>query len=629
MPVSGGSRLRGSKAAVLWFAGVWEYPALTPAGTLSLRYLPLRLHRILDAPLVNWCLVALAIFVACDLLPDPGRLDASLGDTDDATRLVQVRELMAGASWYDVVLTRLGGAEPLVSHWSRLVDLPIALLISIFSVIVDPADAETAARFVWPLVVFLPLLYLLARAAEERGGRIAALVALALAIACFSGSVQFAPGRIDHHNVQILAAVGGVLLLARAFANPRAGMLAGALLGLGVAVGYEALVFTALSLACAGLFAVVTGRGNVGIARAAVAFACVVAAAFLLTTAPAAWGTSQCDALSMNLVLLASISSAGLAVVLTAARRMPLAVRLASLAVCGGLGLALYGLAEPACLSGPFAHVDPAVIPVWLGHVSETQSVIWLWQILPITATAFLVHIGLGAVAALHIARTDRDDSARYATLAFLLSLALSLWQIKLMPYAALLAVPPLAVAISRLRGSREISAPTLQFGALAFLNQKALLVFVAVAIGASDPATQNFAEQNAATRNCLATSTVAPLGDLPPGLAVADVDLGPYIVALTGLDVLAGPYHRLDKAILATHAIHYADPADAERKLRATGAKYVVTCPALSSTKVEGTPSGTALRPALLAGRVPAFLEPLQLRAHTPLLVWRLRPPA
>ena len=54
----------------------------------------------------------------------------ALGDTDDNMRMAQVRALLAGQGWFDLRQYKLdppGGAS---IHWTRLVDLPIAGVIS-------------------------------------------------------------------------------------------------------------------------------------------------------------------------------------------------------------------------------------------------------------------------------------------------------------------------------------------------------------------------------------------------------------------------------------------------------------------------------------------------------------------
>jgi len=581
--------------------------------------------RIFNAPLTLWCVGAVVLFALGQAAADPARFGTSFFDSDDATRMVQGREFIAGAPWFDTTLARLGAPEPLVSHWSRLIDLPIAALIVAFGLVLSPPNAELAARSVWPLMLLLPLLWLTARAAEERSGRTGALIALVLAVTCFSGLAQFGPGRIDHHNALNLAAVGGILLLAQSFSAPRTGLIAGALLGAGLAVGLEALLPTVSSLAMAGLLAAWTGRGREGVSNAAALFAATLLAAFLLTTAPSQWLDVRCDALSLNLVVLAGTAAAGLSAVLRFAGRAPLWVRLCALAAAGGAGIALYGSMEPACLAGPFGQVDPAVVPIWLDHVAETQSFLWLLENLPIVAAAALVHLAAGLGAAMLVLRQDRDDGALFYTGACLVTAALSLWQLKLVPYAALLALPPLAIAIGRMRGDGHVSPATSRAAAVVLVNQWTLLGLAALLLGSSNPATERTLKLSAARGACLAAESIAPLASLPNGLVAAEVDQGPFIAALTPLRVLSAPYHRLDKAILETHAILYASPEEAKRRLFALDATYVALCAGLATTKVQGTPPADALKPSLLAGHAPAFLEPVPLAADTPLKVWRV----
>src|SRR6476646_10746960 len=74
-------------------------------------------------------LLATAFLVIATLAGPGPSLSDWLGDTDDAVRLVTVRELLGGAPWFDLTLSRIGAPEPLVSHWSRLIDAPLALLM--------------------------------------------------------------------------------------------------------------------------------------------------------------------------------------------------------------------------------------------------------------------------------------------------------------------------------------------------------------------------------------------------------------------------------------------------------------------------------------------------------------------
>src|ERR1700751_6026947 len=59
----------------------------------------------------------------------------NVGDSDDVTRLLQVREFMASGNWFDTTTMKIGGDAGMVSHWSRLIDLPLATLIRLFSLV--------------------------------------------------------------------------------------------------------------------------------------------------------------------------------------------------------------------------------------------------------------------------------------------------------------------------------------------------------------------------------------------------------------------------------------------------------------------------------------------------------------
>ncbi len=583
--------------------------------------------RLPTIPLLAWCVLGVALFAALLFWFDPTRLLTSLGDADDATRLIEVRELLAGRSWFDMTLPRFGGAYPLVSHWSRLIDLPIAVLLSAFELILPTDKAELIVRAVWPLTLLLAFVYLLARFSALRGGRAAALLSILLTVTCIFGIVQFLPGRIDHHDAMILCAVVGTLHLARSFDDPGSGWSAGFLLGLGTAVGYEAMALTAASLAAAVLFGMLPGRSLLGPSRAAVALAATLTVALAATTAPEALFVSHCDVLSINLVILSVCGAAGICVVQALEKRLSLGAKLLLLAGAGLVGLALFGLAEPACLAGPFGQVDPALFPIWLGSVSETQSMLSLGSKLPLAGGIAFIYFAAGIYCGIKLMRTDRDDGLRFQMLVLVIAIPLGIWQIKLLPYATFLPVPLLAASLARPPQSKR--TPISKRGAV--LMALATLVVVVAAsrllMSLSAPSADRMLDRLKPIRGCQATAAILPLAHLPKGLVVADVNLGPYLVALTDLNVLSAPYHRLSKSIIEAHRILHASPQEAERRLRAVGASYVVTCKGLDSTTSQGPVPADALQTLLFAGKPPAFLEPVPLAAPTPLKVWRVKP--
>lgn len=581
--------------------------------------------RLGSTTLLVWCIVAVAVVACAFFYLQPTRLTASLGDTDDATRLIEVRELIDGRSWFDNTLPRFGGAEPLQSHWSRLIDLPLAALLSAFDLVMPQAAAELAVRIVWPLALLLLMLFLLGRETDIRGGKWAALLAIALAATCVTDIVQFVPGRIDHHNAMILCSALGILPLSRSLEDPHAGWSAGLFLGLATSIGYEPLALTVASIGLAVLFALLPGRSLLGPSRAAVTLAAVLAIALAATTAPDNFFVEHCDALSMNIVALAAISAAGVCAVQALEHRLSLTAKLGLLALSGAVGLAVYGSMEPACLAGPFGQVDRELFPIWLDRVLETQSLFSAGRDTQLLAVAAVIYFIVGLYSAVRLVRSERSDTARLDLLMLSIAILLSLWQVKLLPYATYLAVPPIAVWLTR--PSETQARKPLDHRTVAVIAAGVLLaVGTAAWLTFSGKAPQSRAETVLKeTQDCAANAAIRPLADLPAGLAVADVNLGPYLVALTRLSALSAPYHRLGPAIMAAHRILHAPPDEAEALLRETGARYVITCPGLDSTRPEGAPAPDALLSLLLAGRPPAFLEPVTLAGSTPLKVWRL----
>src|SRR5690606_19446866 len=156
------------------------------------------------APLHRPVMLAFAVLAAVTAaMHFASYVDYVGADNDDVMRLVQIRDLLAGQGWFDLMQYRLGLGGGTLMHWSRLIDLPIANLVMLFSLFTSPAMAEASALFVWPLVTALPILYATALGGGVLGGAPGRLVALTLAFLFVLGINRFQPGSIDHHNVQL------------------------------------------------------------------------------------------------------------------------------------------------------------------------------------------------------------------------------------------------------------------------------------------------------------------------------------------------------------------------------------------------------------------------------------------
>ena len=109
----------------------------------------------------------------------------------------------------------------------------------------------------------------------------------------------------------------------------------------------------------------------------------------------------------------------------------------------------------------------------------------------------------------------------------------------------------------------------------------------------------------------------------LPAGLVLAELDLGPFILAETQDTVLAAPYHRMAWGIWAAHEAQDAAPEAAEAKVRALNVTYMVEC---AGNPLRVGPN--SFEASLRAGKVPGWLETLSPSGQT-LQIYRVRAPA
>ena len=356
------------------------------------------LGRLAGMPLFYWVILATGLVGVFDLWHRFARLSLDYGDLDDALRMVQVRELMAYGHWYDTTLIRMGGDGGMLSHWSRLIDLPLALLIAFFSTFVSMASAELIVRLLWPVLLLGGLFLAVSRMVEIADGRLSALAALAL-LALFPSAIsQFSIGRIDHHNAQNLAAAAAILLLWQIGRIAHAGRWAGLIAGIGLAVGYEALpiLIGATAVALCGGFA--TRRQLHEVRSYFLWLAGTLTAAFVATVPVSRWGAMNCDALASNLVLMVLIAASGVALTLGRGAAWSNRARWITVLSLGAVALITGFALEPKCLAGPLGQMPLELMDIWLSHVPEGRSWLYFLQTEPhgALAVAFLFSIALG-----------------------------------------------------------------------------------------------------------------------------------------------------------------------------------------------------------------------------------------
>ncbi len=210
----------------------------------------------------------------------------------------------------------------------------------------------------------------------------------------------------------------------------------------------------------------------------------------------------------------------------------------------------------------------------------------------------------------------------------FLLVVPLSTWMIKLVPYATFLPVPLIAVWLARppLKKTKKDRSQYRRDNCRRACSSQ-LPLRATQSSSCPRPSVDRMEKAMATDARLHRHRRDQPLAKLPKGLAVADVDLGPFIVALTNLDVLAAPYHRLSKSILEADRIMHSPPQEAEQRLRALGASYVITCKGMDSTTPPGACLPMPCRTSFSKASRRRILSRSRSMARRPVKVWRMKP--
>ena len=520
-------------------------------------------------------LIALALAVTLGLIwtwRDWANVAAlRLPDTDDIMRLQQVRDLLAGQSWFDLTQHRLAGGLPM--HWTRLGDLGPALVIAVLAPLTGAHTATVAAVVAWPIALFAVALFLIARIARAVGGEALAGTAAIVAAIAYPATTIFTPGRIDHHGLQIVLLLAATLALVTRPTPPRAA-LAGLAAAASLVIGLETAPLLAI-LAAIMLIDWVTGRDRDGEPLAAFAVGAFGGLVIgRIAFASAAFAFPACDGFTRDAwtaaltlaaapILLASLSQHA------TGWRPRLALGLSICAAASALALAR----SPACLA-PYGRVDPLLADVWLSQVEEAQS------ILSASWSAIIGYCGIMAAGVAASLWQVRGTATRGWTVLLALqvaALAISLVQLRGAYAGAMLAAPALAATIrhARVRGTMRLAmAWTLSAGIVYPLAGQALARRHAPRAVVAMPQ----------AGDCTSPALLASLARLPTGTVLAPVDAGPAVRAATPHNILAAPYHRNASGTLAAYR-YYLGPIGA-----APPATYILACAAMPGIDRPGS---------------------------------------
>ncbi len=552
-----------------------------------------------------------------------------LGDTDDNLRIMQVRAwVLGGQDWYDLRQYRLSPPEGLNIHWSRLVDLPIAGIYVVLKPLIGGAAAERWAVAIAPLIPLLIAMGALALTLRRLLSPYAFWLALALILCGGSALFMFAPLRIDHHGWQLAMLAVAVAGLADPH-KARGGITLGIASALSLTIGLEMLLYIAVAGVAVGLFWVRDRAEGRRLAAYGASFAGAAALGFLIFASNDNWAP-MCDALSpvwLSVVLMAG----AIAVLLAWLGPSSVWLRLGAAVVGGALLAGAYAYLWPDCL-GRLERVPEELDRFWLSNVREAMPV---WRHGTGTTIAIVTLPAMGLIGYLAMLWRNRRDPAvlqRWAAIAFIAILAAGLlaWQTRAAAAAQLLAIPGAAalgwVLIQWFQRQRLMIVRVLGVAVTFLIVSGAVITEAWGWWDDEGPPTEYQQAINNANYWCPQPQALHPVAQQPRGRVLTFVDLGPRLVTLTHHDAIAGPYHRNAQAILDVMRAFRGDAANAREIIERRRIDYVLLCPNMSESTIYRADAPQGWYMQLIEGKVPDWLEPVQLPADSPFRMWRVR---
>lgn len=536
-------------------------------------------------------------------------------DPDDQLRMVQLRDFIHGQSWFDTTQYRMNPPDGAPMHWSRLIELPLALIVVILTPILGEMRAEIVAGAVVPLLLMGAIAYMLGRIATRLANAESGIVAAFLALISPALLMQLRPMRIDHHGWQIAMAV---LALWTMFwpSKKFGGIVLGAALAIWMHISLEgAPMMVAFFLLLGWRWVIERAQGK-RLFWAIACFATTSTLLFLATQARPFSAFAFCDSISpphiAAIIVAAAIMLPAIAIV-PDHRRFRLLAAGAAGAACLGVML----LIAPQCAAGAFGGLDPLVHDYWYINVREGLPV-WRQAIGPVLVMIAGPLCGLLALYMLQGQGHGGSKEVRVSGYFLIYAILLSVLVFRTISVAAAFAIPVTAMWINTaFQSYRRASDPVKRVGLVALML--ALLIPGPIAIQSYSSVERLIAPPDAKERGveagvdkCESIESVTALGRLKNARFVAPFDMTPAILLATPDSVLASSHHRNAKAMHDHIEIFISAPDISHAVLAKHGITHIALCPGEDELEFYAEKNPNGLWAQIKKGKVPAWLSPL-----------------
>jgi hypothetical protein len=503
-------------------------------------------------------------------------------DPDSLMRLIEVRDWLGGQSWFDLQQYRIGPDGGVAMHWSRIGDLLPALCIIAFKPWLGLAKAEWFAQIIIPLLLLLPVIWLILAIARNLAGRAADLPAMVVVLMSQGMLTLYGPGSIDHHNLQLLAVL--VLLWAcTGVRGWRSGLIAGTAICFSLVIGIETAPHIAAVLLATTVLWILSPAEEADFLRGLGAGLLFGAGLLMLLFMPRPWTGSYCDSWTLPLFWLVAGSGALFLIAgqlyrnVQTTNGLPITGRGLAILVPGLLLLTAVLWAYPACRQHPGGN-DPILWTYWMNEITENKSI---WSIMRDESFAqgyiYLAAAPTCIVAALWLMARHGHQYRHWLAPVAATSAALAITLLHVRGQA-LLAGCSAGLAAALIAEMRQYKDIRRTLGWLLFMPYSYMVLCFYLG------QLSNKAEEQSYTVNyCQAEEVLTRLKTLPKSRFIIPLMAEAPVLAATEHTSLGATYHR---NVVGNHTmltLMLAEPSTARQQLKLNKVDYILYCPGYS----------------------------------------------
>ena len=470
---------------------------------------------------------------------------------DDYMRLIQVNNWTTSHGWFDFSISEIYHPQPLDLHWSRFPDLFIAGVSQFLSIFFDAKLVTPLTVTVVPFMLFTVFLFSIAWASVPLLGKSNSLNAALFGAFSLTVLTQFAPGRVDHHQLQLilLALVLGCMLRIQKPNRPIAlyASSIGILFAIALWIGTEFLPWMIATCSTFWIFWLF-GHKDASKAGFWVGLNFIVCSILILglSQPPGQRLTTVCDSHSLVSVgisaLVFTFWSACLS--LNPYLDSPLKRFAFSSALAVSL-LAAFFIVFPQCTESPYGDIDPILAEFWIPNISEAMNIFSLGA----DAPQFVLPNLIALLYLIYLFFYDRKNlNTRMIVLTIFLTIGILLgsWQARFFPFTQVISILIVAHLATRIWTNIDPSTSKVKHLSIVIGT---VFVFGPVPGILVTTLLENKVEKSnriVNTENCSALKLVEQLQPFPPTTKVGTfIQLGSELIFHGGFHVPGAPYHR------------------------------------------------------------------------------------